>query len=226
MARFDRMAVLNAMIDSGLVPVFYTGNIEAAKKITAACAEGGVRLIEFTNRGEKALKIFEALSDFVESDYPSLILGAGSIMDAPTAALFIGNGSNFIVSPVLNAEIARLCNRRKIVYLPGCATASEISAAEELGVEIVKVFPGAQIGGPQFVKAVLAPMPWTRIMPTGGVDATRESILAWFEAGVACIGMGSGLIRKELLAAGDYQSISDDVKSVLEWIREARDGKR
>lgn len=221
MARFDRLAVLNAMVDSGLTPVFYHGNIDVAKKIVAACAEGGACLIEFTNRGEKALKVFAALADFVESAYPSLILGVGSIVDAPTAALFIANGSNFIVGPVLNPEVAKLCNRRKVAYSPGCASASEISAAEELGVEIVKIFPGAQIGGPQFVKAILAPMPWTRIMPTGGVDATRESVQAWLDAGVSCIGMGSKLIRKDWVAAGDYQAISEKVKCVLEWIKEA-----
>ncbi len=142
-------------------------------------------------------------------------MGVGSIIDAPTAALYIAHGANFVVGPMLNADIARLCNRRKIAYMPGCGSVSEISQAEELGVEIVKVFPGTAVGGPEFVRDVLAPMPWTRIMPTGGVDATEESLGAWFKAGVAAVGMGSKLIRKDLVAARDYAAITETVRSVL-----------
>lgn len=223
MAKFDRLTVLNTMIETGLIPVFYNSDIEVAKSIAAACAEGGVQLLEFTNRGDKALKVFAALSDFIDANFPSLILGTGSIVDAPTAAIYIAHGSNFVVGPMLNPEVARLCNRRKIAYSPGCGSASEISAAEELGVEIVKIFPGAQVGGPAFVKAMLAPMPWTRIMPTGGVDSTEDSIRSWFEAGVVCVGMGSKLIRKEMVDAGNFKAIAENVNRVLGWIREARE---
>jgi 2-dehydro-3-deoxyphosphogluconate aldolase/(4S)-4-hydroxy-2-oxoglutarate aldolase len=142
----------------------------------------------------------------------------------PTAALYIASGANFVVGPVLNAEIARLCNRRKVAYSPGCGSVSEISQAEELGVEIVKIFPGDEVGGPGFVKAVRGPMPWTRIMPTGGVDATRESVQGWIKAGAACLGMGSRLIRKDLVATENYAAIRDTTRQVLEWIREARAG--
>lgn len=210
------------MIASGLVPVFYHEKLETAKKIVAACAEGDAKLIEFTNRGEKALRVFAGLAEFAEAEYPDLILGTGSVLDAPTAALFIANGSNFIVGPVLNAEVATLCNRRKIAYSPGCGSASEISQAEALGAEIVKIFPGAQVGGPAFIKAVLAPMPWTRIMPTGGVDASEESIRNWFEAGVACVGIGSKLIRKEWVAKGDFAAITKSTKQILHWIQQVR----
>lgn len=222
MARFDRLTVLNAMVASGLVPVFYNSDVETAKKIVAACAEGGARLIEFTNRGEKALPVFAQLVSFAEKQYPDLIIGTGSVVDAPTAALFIANGSNFIVGPLLNPEVAKLCNRRKIPYSPGCGSATEISQAEELGVEIVKIFPGAQVGGPAFVKAVRAPMPWTRIMPTGGVDASEESIRNWFEAGVSCVGIGSKLIRKDWVASGDFKSITETTRDVLGWILQVR----
>ena len=150
------------------------------------------------------------------------MLGVGSVIDAPTAALYISAGANFVVGPVLNPEVARLCNRHKVAYSPGCGSVSEISDAEELGVEIVKVFPGTQVGGPAFVKAMRGPMPWTRLMPTGGVDATRESIRAWFQAGAACVGMGSKLITKELVAAGDWDAISEKVAQVLAWIKEVR----
>ena len=222
MARFDRLTVLNKMIDLGLVPVFYNGDVEVAKKIVAACAAGGAQVVEFTNRGDFAPQVFLELSQYFAKADPSVILGVGSVIDAPTAALYIAYGANFVVGPTLNPEIARLCNRRKIAYSPGCGSASEISQAEELGVEIVKVFPGKSVGGPDFVKSVLGPCPWTRIMPTGGVDATEESIKAWFQAGVSCVGMGSKLIRKDLVADGNWTEITRLVRQVLDWIKEAR----
>lgn len=222
MARFDRLAVLNTVIDLGLVPVFYHTDAQVACRIVAACAEGGACAAEFTNRGDRAWQVFTHVVEWVEEAYPEVVLGVGSVIDAPTAALYIGSGANFVVGPVLNPEVARLCNRRKVAYMPGCGSASEISQAEELGVEIVKVFPGAQVGGPGFVKAMLAPMPWTRIMPTGGVAASEESIRAWFGAGVACVGIGSKLITKELVAAQDWEGLSAKVAQVLAWIAEAR----
>ncbi len=222
MARFDRLTVLNTMLNHGLVPVFYEGDFEVAKKIVEACYEGGARVLEFTNRGERALPVFAQLSELIAAQFPGLILGVGSIVDAPTAALFIVHGANFVVGPVLNLEVAKLCNRRKIAYSPGCGSVSEISEAEEWGVEIVKIFPGAQVGGPTFVKSVLGPMPWTRIMPTGGVEATKESVQAWIKAGAACLGMGSNLISKELVKAGDFAAMSANVHQILDWIAEAR----
>jgi 2-dehydro-3-deoxyphosphogluconate aldolase/(4S)-4-hydroxy-2-oxoglutarate aldolase len=222
MARYSRLEVLNTMIETGLVPVFYHNDVEVAKKIVAACVAGGAHLVEFTNRGDYAFHAFTELSQYYAESDPSVILGVGSVIDAPTAALYIASGANFVVGPILNAEIARLCNRRKIAYSPGCGSASEISSAEELGVEIVKVFPGSSVGGAGFVKSVLGPCPWTRIMPTGGVDASQESIRSWFEAGVACVGMGSKLITKDAVAAGDFEAISMKVAQVLGWVREAR----
>lgn len=222
MARFTRLEVLNAMIDLGLIPVFYHKDVEVAKKIVTACAEGGARVIEFTNRGDFAYHVFTELSRHFAAAEPQIMLGVGSVVDAPTAAMYIASGANFVVGPLLNAEVARLCNRRKLAYSPGCGSVSEIAQAEELGVEIVKVFPGSSVGGPGFVKAVLGPCPWTRIMPTGGVDATKESISTWFKAGVACVGMGSNLITKEAVAAGDFEAITRNVAQVLAWIKEAR----
>ena len=222
MARFDRMTVLTRILDLGLVPVFYHGDVGVAEQIVAACAAGGAQVVEFTNRGDFAPQVFLELSQrFTRSD-PDVILGVGSVVDAPTAALYIAYGANFVVGPVLNPEVARLCNRRKIAYSPGCGSASEIAEAEELGVEIVKVFPGSSVGGPAFVKSVLGPCPWTRMMPTGGVDATEESIHAWFSAGVACVGIGSKLVRKDLVAAGDFGRITQKADQVLAWIRDAR----
>ena len=222
MARFDRLTVLNTITELGLVPVFYNGDVETAKRIVEACVAGGATVVEFTNRGDFAPQVFLELGQYFSEADPGVILGVGSVIDAPTAALYIAYGADFVVGPVLNPEIARLCNRRKIAYSPGCGSASEISQAEELGVEVVKVFPGSSVGGPAFVKSVLGPCPWTRIMPTGGVDATQEGIEAWFEAGVSCVGMGSKLIRRDLVEEGNWAEITRLVRQVLDWIGEVR----
>jgi len=222
MARFSRLEVLNTIVETGLVPVFYHSDVAVAKKIAEAVAAGGARVLEFTNRGDFAPLVFTELSQYLAKANPKIILGVGSVMDAPTAALHIASGANFVIGPILNPEVARLCNRRKIAYSPGCGSASEIAQAEELGVEIVKVFPGDSVGGPDFVKAILAPCPWTRLMPTGGVETTKESITAWFKAGITAAGIGSNLIRKDLVAAGNYAAITAKTAEVLSWIREVR----
>jgi 2-dehydro-3-deoxyphosphogluconate aldolase/(4S)-4-hydroxy-2-oxoglutarate aldolase len=222
MARFDRLTVLNKMVELGLVPVFYNADVEVAAQIVAACAAGGATVVEFTNRGDFAPQVFLELSKHFAKADPKIILGVGSIVDAPTAAMYIAYGANFVVGPNFNPEVARLCNRRKIAYSPGCGSATEIAEAEEMGVEIVKVFPGTSVGGPDFVKSVLGPCPWTRIMPTGGVDATQESINAWFKAGVACVGIGSKLITKQFIAERNFEGLAQKAAQVLQWIREAR----
>jgi 2-dehydro-3-deoxyphosphogluconate aldolase/(4S)-4-hydroxy-2-oxoglutarate aldolase len=222
MAKFTRLEVLNTIIDTGLVPVFYHADVQVAKRVAKAIAAGGCRLLEFTNRGDFAPEVFKELSLYCRKEVPEMILGVGSIVDAPTAALYVAYGANFVVGPVLNEEVARFCNRRKIPYSPGCGSASEISKAEELGVEIVKVFPGDSVGGPAFVKSILGPCPWTRIMPTGGVDASREGLAAWFKAGVAAVGVGGNLIKKEYLDASNYDALSTRTAEILALIREVR----
>jgi 2-dehydro-3-deoxyphosphogluconate aldolase / (4S)-4-hydroxy-2-oxoglutarate aldolase len=218
MARFTRLVTLQTMIGSGLVPVFYRDDLETAKQVTRAVAEGGVKILEFTNRGDGAFQVFSGLIQWCAAEMPQVILGVGSVIDPGTASLYINSGANFIVGPILNEEVAKACNRRKIPYLPGCGSASEISRAEEYGVEICKIFPGQEVGGPAFVKNILGPMPWTRLMPTGGVDATQESIEAWFKAGVACVGIGSNLIRNDLITAGRFETIAAKTAEVLGWI--------
>lgn len=222
MARFSRVEVINAMMEIGLVPVFYNGDPDKARKIVRACVEGGARVVEFTNRGDLAFRVFADLAEYAALELPEAILGVGSVVDAATAAMYINSGANFVVGPILNPEIARICNRRKIPYSPGCGTVSEISQAEELGVEIVKIFPGGQVGGPAFVKAVLGPMPWSRIMPTGGVAPTRESVDSWIKAGTACLGIGSNLIRKDLVEKGDWDGLAKAVAECVGLIAQAR----
>jgi 2-dehydro-3-deoxyphosphogluconate aldolase/(4S)-4-hydroxy-2-oxoglutarate aldolase len=222
MARHRRMEVLNAMYATGVVPVFYHPDADVVASVARACARGGARLIEFTNRGDFAWEVFRELERFCARELPEMITGVGSVVDAGTATLYVNNGASFVVGPVLNADVARVCNRRKVPYSPGCATASEISAAEELGCEIVKIFPGAEVGGPSFVKAVRGPCPWTSIMPTGGVEPTEASLSRWFGAGVACVGIGSNLITKEVLAAKDWATLETKVAETLAIVRKVR----
>jgi len=218
----DRMFVLSTMIDQGVIPVFYHPDAEVCKKVIQACADGGAKCVEFTNRGEFAAHVFyEVTRHFAKAD-PSVIMGVGSVVDAPTAGLYIANGAKFVVGPLTNVEVAKLCNRRKIAYSPGCGSATEIANAEELGCEIVKVFPGGSVGGPDFVKSILGPCPWTKIMPTGGVDCTEESLNQWFKAGVACVGIGSNLITKSLLDAKDYAGVERKVRETIALIRKIR----
>ena len=221
MAR-DRLKVLAAMIDQGVIPVFYHPDVEICSKVIQACANGGAKCIEFTNRGDFAAHVFlEVTRHFAKAD-PSVIMGVGSIVDAPTAGLYIANGANFVVGPMTNPEVARLCNRRGVAYSPGCGSATEISEAQELGVEIVKVFPGGAVGGPEFVKNILGPMPWTKIMPTGGVEASEASLKAWFGAGIVACGIGSNLITKPLLEAQDYDGIERRVRETVQLIRKIK----
>lgn len=216
------MAVLASMMDQGVIPVFYHPDVDLCRNVIKACADGGAKCIEFTNRGDFAAHTFlDVARHFAEFD-PSVIMGVGSIVDAPTAGLYIANGAEFVVGPLLNPDVAKLCNRRKIPYSPGCGSASEIGQAEELGCEIVKVFPGSSVGGPEFVRAIMGPCPWSRIMPTGGVDCTETSLKAWFGAGVVCVGMGSNLITRDLLDRKDFAGIERKVRDTIALIRSIR----
>ncbi|MEP6732780.1 MAG: bifunctional 4-hydroxy-2-oxoglutarate aldolase/2-dehydro-3-deoxy-phosphogluconate aldolase [bacterium] len=222
MAAKDRLSVLLAMMDQGVIPVFYHPDADVCKQVIQACANGGAKCIEFTNRGDFASHVFyEVTSHFAKND-PSVIMGVGSVVDAPTAGIYIANGAKFVVGPLLNADVAKVCNRRGIPYSPGCGSATEIGDAQELGCEIVKVFPGSSVGGPDFVKSVMAPMPWTRIMPTGGVEATEASLRQWFGAGIVACGIGSNLITKELLDKQDYASIEVKVRDTVQLIKRIR----
>ena len=221
MSKYRRLETLNTIIEVGLIPLFYQQDIDVSIKIIDACLEGGARVIEFTNRGDGAHLVFEKIINHYK-DHPTLILGSGSIMDAGTASLFIQLGSNFVVSPILNEDVAFTCNLRKVPFFPGCGNVNEISHAEKLGVEICKYFPGG-IGGPSFIKNISGPMPWTQIMPTGGVTLEEKNITDWIKAGAVAVGIGSHLITKEAVSKGDYSTITKNVQTALSWIRSARE---
>lgn len=221
MARFSRIQVTQTMERTGMVPLFYHSDVEVAKQVTKACYEGGARLLEFTSRGDFAHKIFEALSLYCNEHLPEMILGVGSVTDAASASLYMALGANFIVTPVLREDIAIVCNRRKVLWSAGCGSLGEICRAEELGCEVVKLFPGSTYG-PGFVKAIKGPQPWTSIMPTGGVSPNEENLSAWFSAGVTCVGMGSKLLSKDLIANQKYDEISTKVSAALQLIEQIR----
>jgi 2-dehydro-3-deoxyphosphogluconate aldolase/(4S)-4-hydroxy-2-oxoglutarate aldolase len=218
MARFNKIQVLSAMSATGMVPIFYHPDAEVAKNIVKACYAGGVRAFEFTNRGEFAHEVFGELSKFVAKECPELILGVGSIVDAPTASLYNQLGANFLVGPLFNPDVAKVANRRLVPYMPGCGSVSEIGFAQEMGCDMCKVFPG-DVLGPNFVKGLKAPMPWSMLMVTGGVKPEEANLRAWFDAGVTCVGMGSNLFPKEVIAAKEWGKIADICGEVLGIIR-------
>lgn len=225
MARFSRLETLSAIKRIGLTVVFYHPDMDAGKRIVAACSDGGAGVIEFTNRGDGAGRVFAELEAYRRKERPEVILGVGSIIDAPTAALYINDGADFVVGPVLDEDTALLCNARKIPYCPGCGSATEIHRAHLLGVEICKVFPGAQVGGPAFIKAVRGPMLWAELMPTGGVDPTEESLSAWFGAGAACVGIGGNLIDSRLIEQGRFDELTTRIRETVEIINRIRNNK-
>lgn len=224
MARFTKLQVLQVAQNQGMLPLFYHSDLALGKGILSACYAGGARILEFTNRGDFAHEVFAELNKYAQQELPEMILGVGSVNDAATAALFMQLGANFMVSASLREDIAKVCNRRKLPYMPGCGSLTEIGKAEELGCDIVKLFPGS-VYGPGFVKAIKGPQPWTQIMPTGGVSPTRENLTAWIEAGVSCVGMGSKLISKEIVKNRDFDLLEKKTHDALTLIQDIRNAR-
>jgi 2-dehydro-3-deoxyphosphogluconate aldolase/(4S)-4-hydroxy-2-oxoglutarate aldolase len=221
MAKYTRIEVAAVMKETGLVPLFYHTDVSLGKKVLKACYDGGARLMEFTSRGDFAFEIFGELNKYALKELPGMILGVGSITDAAAASLYMQLGANFIVTPVFREDIAIACNRRKVLWSPGCASLTEIARAEELGCEIVKLFPG-EVYGPQFIKGIKGPCPWTSIMPTGGVTTAKENLKSWFDAGATCVGIGSQLITNEILLSRDLDVLEVQVRKTLATIKEVR----
>ena len=221
MAQFSRIEVATTMKEVGMIPLFFNNDIELSKKVLKACYDGGAKLLEFTARGDFAHEVFGDLIKYTVKELPGMIMGVGSVSDAAQASLFMSLGANFVVTPLLREDIATVCNRRKVLWSAGCGSLTEIARAEELGCEIVKLFPG-DIYGPQFVKSVKGPQPWTSIMPTGGVSPTEGNLKGWFDAGVTCVGMGSKLISKDIIANEDFAKLEMNVRKVLAIIKSLR----
>ncbi len=223
MAQYNKMEILLTMKNSGVVPVFYHSDNEICKNVLKACYNGGLKIFEFTNRGDLAHEIFSELVKLVKEELPGMILGVGSVVDAATAAFYIQSGANFIVSPILNADTAKMCNRRGVAWCPGCGSATEIINAQELGADVVKLFPAKEVGGPSFIKNIKSPMPWSNIMPTGGVEPTYENLLQWFKAGAWCVGMGSKLFPGEDIKKGNYVAVKNKVEEVLRLVKKIKE---
>lgn len=221
MAKYNKIQVISTAVSTGLVPVFYNPCVETSKAVLKACYDGGIRVFEFTNRGDFAHEVFSELVKYANAELPGMILGVGSIIDAPTAALYLQEGANFVVGPLFNPAIAPICNRRCVPYIPGCGSATEIGMAQEAGCDICKAFPG-DVLGPAFVKGVKAPMPWTQILVTGGVKPEAENLKAWFKAGASCVGMGSNLFPKDVVKAGDWVTVTKLCSESLKIIAEVR----
>ena len=221
MAQFSRIEVATTMKEVGMIPLFFNNDLELSKKVLKACYDGGAKLLEFTARGDFAHEVFGDLIKYTVKELPGMIMGVGSVSDAAQASLFMSLGANFVVTPLLREDIATVCNRRKVLWSAGCGSLTEIARAEELGCEIVKLFPG-DIYGPQFVKSVKGPQPWTSIMPTGGVSPTEQNLKDWFDAGVTCVGMGSKLISKDIIANEDFVKLEMNVRKVLAIIKSLR----
>ena len=221
MARFNRIEVFLKMKETGIIPVFYHSDLALCQEVLTACYAGGVRVFEFTNRDDFALEVFSELNKFAIKKFPDLILGIGTILDAGTTAMYLQAGANFVVSPIMNPDMAKVCNRKKVMWIGGCETLTEISQAEELGAEVVKIFPG-EMFRPSFIKALKAPMPWTNVMVTGGVSPTKESIEEWFNAGVSCVGMGSQLFPKEVLKEKNFTYIEAKVRQAIQIVQDLK----
>lgn len=222
MARFTRIEVATKMKESGIVSVFYHKDVEVCKAVLDSCYDGGIRLFEFTNRGDFAHEVFGELNKWAANECPEMIMGVGSIMDAPTTALYIQLGASFIVSPLIDEEMAKICNKRKIAWSPGCGSVTEIGKALELGAEVVKIFPSYLPDGPNFVKAVKGPVPYVSLMPTGGVTPDKENLKLWFDAGVTCVGMGSQLFPKDVISEKNYAYITNKCTEALTIINQLK----
>ena len=219
MAKFNKIDTISIIRSTGIVPVFYNADPEISKKVVKACYDGGIRAFEFTNRGDGAHKVFEEVMAFVRKECPDMVLGAGTILDAPTAVLYMQMGADFLVSPCMVEEVVTVANRRGIPYSPGCGSVTEIVKAMELGCDLVKVFPAGNVGGPSFVKNILGPLPWAMVMCTGAVEPVEENLSAWRKSGVTAVGMGSKLFPKDVIAAGDWKAISDLCARSLDWFK-------
>ena len=221
MAKYNKIQVLEAMMSTGIVPVFYNADLEVSKNVLKACYEGGIRAFEFANRGDFAHEVFEEVVKFAAVECPEMALGVGSVVDPATAALYIQLGACFVVGPLFNPEISKICNRRLVPYTPGCGSVSEVGAAQETGCDLCKIFPG-DVLGTKLVKGLMAPMPWSKLMVTGGVSPDEENLTSWIKAGVFCVGMGSKLFPKDVVAAGNWQAVTDKCREALGYIAKAR----
>ncbi|WP_378181255.1 bifunctional 4-hydroxy-2-oxoglutarate aldolase/2-dehydro-3-deoxy-phosphogluconate aldolase [Aquimarina sp. SS2-1] len=212
--------IISTMEDTGLIPVFNHPDIGIAQEVVEASYQAGIKVFEFTNRDEKALEVFTKLRQY-GSKYDDLILGIGTIFTETEVKKFMDAGADFIVSPALIPEVADYCTTKETLWIPGCATITEVYNAHQLGAQLIKAFPGNVLGS-DFIKAVKTVLPMVKIMPTGGVKPTFENLKLWFDSGVSCVGMGSQLFHKDAIKNGNFDKLTNDIKEALQHIQKVK----
>lgn len=217
---FSKKQITDTMKSTGLVPLFTHDNADDAVQVLKAAYNGGVRVFEFTNRRSNSFDVFSALVK-QRVQYPDLMLGIGTIMDATTTKKFIDAGADFIISPIMKPEMAEVCKQYDKHWMPGCATLTEIVNAKDLGAEVIKVFPGSVLG-PGFVSSILPVVPDLQLMITGGVEPSESNLSAWFKSGAMCVGMGSQLFTKDILENKDWNKLQKRVSDVLSTIQQIK----
>jgi len=212
--------IKDSIIAQGMLPLFYNNSANVSLDTTRALYKAGIRVIEYTNRGEAALANFKALKQ-LQQELPGLLLGIGTIKNAEQAEQFVAAGADFLISPLVNPEVAAVAAQHNLLWIPGCMTPTEIYNAQQLGAAFVKLFP-ANVLGPGFVSAVKDLFPGVQMMPTGGVDMDQDNISSWFKAGVSAVGMGSKLITKNVLENKAYDQLYTDTLRALQMVNAAR----
>jgi len=218
----NKNQILDKIRDIRLMPLFYHDDEGIALEVMKAVFEGGIKLLEFTNRGKNAFSVFKSLHEYKISHYEDAALGIGSVVDPETAIQYIEAGSDFVVSPLLSKEVVNACNERKMLHIPGCSTLTEIHQAELWGAEIVKIFPAEQLGGPAYIKAIKGPCPWLSIVVTGGVKAEAGNLKEWHDAGAEAFGLGSDLISKELIRKGDFRGLTKKAEELVRIVEDLK----
>lgn len=217
---FTKQQIIDTMNSTGLVPLFTHDDLTAATQVLEAAYRGGVRVFEFTNRKKNSFEIFSALVEIAKK-YPDLMLGIGTIMDGPTTKKFIDAGAHFIISPILKLEMAEVCHAHDTLWIPGCATLTEIVTAKEHGAGVIKVFPGSVLG-PGFISSIMPVVPDLKLMITGGVEPNEKNLSSWFNAGAHCVGLGSQLFTKEIIEQKDWALLQQRVTESLSIIKHVR----
>jgi 2-dehydro-3-deoxyphosphogluconate aldolase / (4S)-4-hydroxy-2-oxoglutarate aldolase len=218
--KFTNQQIVDTMKRTGVVPLFTHDNAEEAQQVIEAAYRGGVRVFEFTNRKKNSYDVFVHLLK-QRSNYPELMIGIGTIMDGATTKKFIDAGADFIISPILKLEMAEVCRAHNKLWMPGCATLTEIVTAKENGAEVIKVFPGSVLG-PGFVSSIMPVVPDLQLMITGGVEPNETNLSAWFKAGAMCVGMGSQLFTKEIIAGKNWTLLEKNVTEALDIVKKLR----
>ncbi len=217
---FTKQQIVDTMSSTGLVPLFTHDDPTAATQVLEAAYRGGVRVFEFTNRRKNSFEIFSALVE-VAKKYPDLMLGIGTIMDGATTKKFIDAGAHFIISPILKLEMAEVCHTHDRLWIPGCATLTEIVTAKEHGAGVIKIFPGSVLG-PGFISSIMPVVPDLKLMITGGVEPNEKNLSSWFNAGAMCVGLGSQLFTKEITEQKDWALLEQRVVESLAIIKQVR----